>query len=538
MITCGSLNSIKLPPDEGYIAYFYPRIQGDCRSFPGMFDNSASLSSSVAEITYCTPLIQRASVTQQIEYTGGPQLAVIPDAMNIIVNQPNQCLSVTLSNSTTISAPNSFLYIKSPTGNVVVNSLIETTGGTMTPVMGSALGIYQLGFTPGSPDRTFDICVTVNSCGTETLDFVAGWDCNQYPTTVLEATCQDPSIVTFTTGTAGLGLLVIKPSVDTVVNLCDELEYEVILNSTMAGSLRDVVLSFDLPIGHEYIAGSFRYQWPQLPSSGFITTSDPDHPYGNFYTITITDLNATLATNGLPGNDQIPNNAVTVRFKTRTNCDVISGDAASFFANALNACGDPVNRRFFPGKRISINGVLPAYDIDLNATDLLLNPCTQEMSMVDANVLLSADPGVMTMVGDTIRAVLPPGLCYTPMSYVPGLNATGSEPVITDLGGQQKLDWPIMTGLTNGALIQFSFGIVAKDVAQECRDYEMLVQTFSTVGSSCINRRSLRNRGPDGIRQNTGDHRQAQSGSANVCRYAHSIATKSGGLDVHPASAK
>ncbi|NND31377.1 MAG: hypothetical protein HKN76_02215, partial [Saprospiraceae bacterium] len=269
-----NLNSMKLPPDEGYVASFFPRIQGDCRSIAGAYDNSASLSSSVTEITYCTPLIQRPTVQQQINYKGGPQLLVIPDAMNIEVNQPNQYLSFTLTNSDTISAANSFLYITSPTGNVVVNSLIETTGGMMTPVLGSALGIYPLGLTPASPDRTFDIYVTVNSCGTETLDFVAGWDCNQYPVTVLEAICQDPSTVTFSTGTAGLGLLVTIPTADTILNLCDEIEYEAILNSTMAGSLRDVILSFDLPIGHEYIPGSFRYMWPQLPSSGFIPTAD------------------------------------------------------------------------------------------------------------------------------------------------------------------------------------------------------------------------------------------------------------------------
>ncbi|MDH3650487.1 MAG: hypothetical protein OEQ53_12450, partial [Saprospiraceae bacterium] len=469
------LGSAKLPPDEGYTASFFPRIQGDCRSFAGFFSNSASLSSSVDPITFCTPVIDRSAVTQMIEYTGGPQLTVIPDAPSIVIDQPNQCLSFTLTNSTTISAPNSFLYITSPTGNVVVNSLIETTGGGSTPIPGTPLGIYQLGFTPGSPDRTFDICVTVNSCGTEQLNFIAGWDCNQYPTTVLEATCQDPSIVTFTTGTAGLGLLVTKPSIDTVVNLCDTILYEAIMNSTMAGSLRDVVLSFDLPVGHEYVLGSFEYQWPQLPPSGFISAPDPDNPYGNFYTTTVTDLDPTLATDGLPGNSQIPNNAVRIRFKVVTTCDIVSGTAASFFARALNACGDPVNQRFFPGKRVFIDGALAAYDIRLDASDLILNPCAMDMSTVDVDVVLTAGPGIMTAVGDTIRAVLPPGIFYKPGSYMPGINASLiTDPIISNLGGQQVLDWPILAGLTNGTLIQFNFGVAATDGSQECRDYDML----------------------------------------------------------------
>ena len=482
-----SLGSAKIPTDEGYYAFFRPRIQGDCRSIPGFYPNSTSISSTVEEIHYGTPLITRPWTTQNIQYTGGPQLLVVPEASSLVVDQPNQCIAFTLDNTSDINAPNSFLYITSPSGNVVINELIETTGGGSSTIMPTPLGIYPLGLTSGSEDRTFEICVTVNSCQPESLDFVAGWDCSTYPTSIAEAICQDPSTVEFTLGTAGLGLLVNLPTSDTIIDLCDTVEYEVVMNSTMSGSLRDLELSFDLPVGHQFVSGSFRYMWPQLPPSGFITGPDPDNPYGNYFETVITDLDPTLMSDGLPGNGFIPNNAVVIRFKTVTTCDIISGQAASFYANAMNACGNPVNRRFFPGNRIFISGAIAEYNINLETAEFVLNPCTDDMATVDIGVLVTTNPGVTTMPGDTIRVILPPGVFYEPDSYMGGANAAMTmNPLITNMGGQQMLDWPIVNGLSNGSLIDFTFDVTAQDLEQQCQDYDMRVQTFSTTGSSCV----------------------------------------------------
>jgi len=242
-----SLGNPEIPMDEGGIFWFQPAIQGNCLSIADDYDASFEAVYDVDEEVFCQPTFEVEETTESFEYTGGPILEVTTPTPVNDLTEPMGCVNINLSNVTNIDAPFSFLNINSITGGLVVQSLTETTNGMSTEITPTDFGIYPLMTTDAAANRSFELCVNVTDCDPQILEFAAGWDCEQYPTTVQEATCADPSTIQFNTLIGDLDGVLITPESAISIDLCDTVEFVYRMSSTQLGNIKNVEFNFTLP---------------------------------------------------------------------------------------------------------------------------------------------------------------------------------------------------------------------------------------------------------------------------------------------------
>ena len=476
--------------DGGFYVEFYPAIQGNCLSEIGTYEACSQFTADVDDVVFCQDKLENDIVCGDFDYTGGPDLIVNSLTPVIELLEPGGCAQVQIRNETNIPAPFAFLNIENVNGGLIVTSVNNLTTGM--PITSSPLGIFELGDFPAAATQTYEICANVTDCDPQQLAITAGWDCVQYPTTVDEAICSNPSTVDFITLPGGIDASLIKPTgISQTVQLCDTICYVYRFSSTQLGNIQDLIHRFILPRGQEYVDGSFEIGYP-VPFAGqgdtiWTFVQDPDILAATLYSINVTDLNADLMANGVIGSPGAIDNSniVLVRYNTVTTCDFRSGSRPIFSAWAFNACGDRTRRIITRGPRIFIDGLVPEYDIDITLNNLELNPCNGDKANVDFDLTINADPGVMTSPGDTVSITLPPGIMYVSGTYVDLLNASALAPDEETNNGQTTLTWPITTGLIDGDQIVFELEIMAVDIGQICTEEDILVETYSIMNAMC-----------------------------------------------------
>ena len=476
--------------DNGFDVFFNPRVRGNCLSAVDTYQSCAQVTSDVVDYIFGQDLDATNTSCRNWDYTGGPQLIVsTPTPINQLFGQ-TACVTIEVENITNIAAPNSWLDLTSVTGGIVPISLTEVTDPE-NPVVytPTAFGLYELGTTFGDTEREFELCINTTDCEPQRILFDGGWDCAGYPATAEEATCSNPSTLDFITVPGRLAGQLNKPREEVVKPLCEELEFEYRFSSTNLGSINDIVFDFTLPLGLEYIPGSFSIGYP-IPFSGdtmFVHVEDPVNTFQNEYRINVTDLDSTLQEDGLIGSpgSATNENIILVRWLVESTCDYSSGDRATFFVQAEDACGNPTNTVESVGPRLFIEGATPEYNINITLDEIALNPCNNDRATVSLDFLIDANPGVTTAMGDSIRAVLPPGLDYVPNSRDAVLNAIDQEPNRRVVNAGVILSWPIQPGLGDNDQIILDLDIEAMDAAQECRSYNMVVQAYTGEAATC-----------------------------------------------------
>jgi len=99
------------------------------------------------------------------------------------------------------------------------------------------------------------------------------------------------------------------------------------------------------------------------------------------------------------------------------------------------------------------------------------------------DLVINAQPGVMTEPGDSTFIILPPGIEYS--GFYNGISNSTTPPIVVDDNGQTTLKMPLEAGLVNGDQVVFDLGIKAVDIGQVCRIYNIEVQTLSTREEMC-----------------------------------------------------
>ncbi len=484
-----SLNSPLLPLDEGGIFWFYPKIQGDCRTEAGTYQGTFEAIYEVNEQVFCSPTFEVAPTTENFNYTGGPILEITTPLSVNELTEPMACVTLNLRNFTNLDAPFSFINLDVPTGGLVVTSLTEITNGASDLITPTPFGIYPLG-TTSSSSRQFELCVNVTDCDPQTMQFSAGWDCVDYPTTVFEATCSDPSDLSFITLSGDLDGELLQPANDISVMLCDTVDFLFRMASTQIGNIKDVEFEFTLPNNLNYVPGSYELAYP-VPFAGgdtlFVHHEDPFNIYGTTLIDTVSEHYPQLDSFGLIGSPGALDNTniILARFKTVSDCGYASGSLPTFKTRAVDACTNPTATVSAPGAKVIINNALPEYEINVDIGELTLNPCQDDAATIEIDMEILADPGVFTQNSDSISITLPPGLEYVVGSYDAISNADGSTPVLEDVNGQTILKMPLQGGLGNGDIVNFEFDIMAVDIGQLCEIYEILVQTLSVRAENC-----------------------------------------------------
>lgn len=479
-----SIANLEIPPDEGYRVLIYPRIQGNCESVEAEYNYAYQFFESVEENIFCTDEIANETRTYDFDYLGAARLIAISSLDEIRLCSGNDVATITVRNLETPSAANAFLSPQ-PTGGVIITRIEDAvTGAVLTP---NSFGIYELGDIGGRDERAFNVFFTKNTCGTEQLTFITGWDCRGYPATINDAICTDPSIVTLTSANSSVAMVIREPEprATSVIDLCDPVPYEVDILSSDLGYVRDFSLYFDLPPGQTYVAGSMMFSNPSPALGGsFVTVDDPVEIGTNAFRLDVSELDPMLDLIGLPGSKEPENSVVSVRFLAQTECGYLSGSRAGFTLTSLNSCGDPLRPIRRRSGRVRIRPDEPTISVAIEPANLELNACN--IDTTTTGILVTIESGELTNL-DSIRMLLPPGINYIMDSYVPGTNAIpGNNPfVIRSQGGQTVLVWPFTVGLGTGDMVTFDVDLSANDVGQLCTDTEVLVEAFASFEATC-----------------------------------------------------
>ncbi|MBK8624415.1 MAG: HYR domain-containing protein [Saprospiraceae bacterium] len=481
--TEGYLNSLsdsRIPTDEGFTIDYFPRVQGSCKSLAGIYSYTFSQILGVDNELFGKDTLQVDAMTKTFEYLGGAQLVASASSNNVTICSASEDVNINVRNLTNFNAPNTFITLRSPSGGLVGFDLLDASNNmVITPL---PFGIYPLGNIGPNGSKDVILRVRANNCMRDSLEFVAGWSCESYPTTLEEALCSDPSTVYFIPATSGINMNVLTPNVDVITDLCNEVTYEVEILSTNLGFLRDIYFQAQFAPNETYVANTIQMAYPSVSDGGsYINIPNPT-PISGGFEMDVSTLNTYLNTVGLVGSKDLDSNKISLRFRTITSCNFASGSRARFLTNAFSSCGDPLSAISKTAARIRVTSEPPSFNVDLALGDLTLNACNNQQGLSVATMVLnSGSPSV----NDSIKYILPPGIVYLPGSYTPISNAVLTPPLISTNGGIQTLSWPFRSGLGLGSTISFSIEVEAVDIGQLCTDYTIVVQAYSTINDMC-----------------------------------------------------
>ena len=476
--------------DDGARFEIRTRLRGGCFTQPGVYNMPYEIEWNL-DPDFFGQTSETTTGDNNFTYTGGPQVGVQSDVAVIEISGENSCFELTLSNTNNNNASNTFLQFQSTTGAVIVTSLREVTVGSDRAFINPTTDIYELGDLNGNSQKKFQLCIITNSCTVDSLTLNTGWSCEGYPVTFQEAECLESDVVLVQPVDAELGMTILQPSGTITGDLCTPTTYELELSSRQLGYLNDVTLRFFLPQDVNYVAGSFELAYPvPLPvpltgASTYVTVNDPINLYGNVYEINITEQNAILDSLGLVGTTDLLNNFLHVRFDTETQCGYTSGSAVRFLSYAYDACGQLTNYRFSPAVAVEIIGVTAPFISDVGAGDLTINPCLDEDIPLNINLTVGSGSDPISP-NDSIRIMLPFGLEYVPGSYQNIQNSVTVPPVIQTENGEQVLYIDLVDGLMPGMTAEFTLDVKATVQGQQCTDYQMVIQSFSSAIVQCL----------------------------------------------------
>ena len=478
-----SLGLTEVPPDEGYRVVFFPRIQGTCLSEVGEYDYSYDFTESVDEAIFNMSEMTRATIDRDFDYEGAAEIQVATDQATIRLCSGNDRATVRVRNVRNPAATNSFLYPE-PTGQVIITRIEDADSGQeITP---NEFGIYPLGTIGGIEERVLSVFFTKNTCDDATLDFVGGWDCLGTPETINDALCAEPSRINLTSARSAVDMLVTAPERNSteIIELCDPIVFSADIISSDLGYVRDIVMNFSLPPNVTYDEGSFEIAVPSVDQGGSFTfVRDPVALGANQFEIDVSSLNPVLDTEGLVGAKNVDRNRVSVRFTASTGCGYFSGERVVFTIASNNSCADPLPPVTRESGRIRTGEVTQDIDIRVQPVELEFNACSAEPQTISTVATIGGD---LTAV-DSIRVLLPPGVEYIQDSYVPGTNApAGANPtVVRDAAGRTALILPLATLEDGGNQVAFAVDVVATDIGQICRDYDISVDAYSGSVDEC-----------------------------------------------------
>jgi hypothetical protein len=475
----------KISYDQGFYIRIYAELLANCSTaLSSGYDklNSYTIKSTTDPRLTTTPNYTAfRNNVKDISFTEKPNIAiqVSPKTRQVIENPT--CFTLDLVNAGQSNASNVYLAFDDFNGSVVVYNLYEIVGTNKTLITPTALGLYQIGILNNGKTRTFELCVQSNNCSMDSLKISTGWDCTKYPTSLEEAECGQSSKVYLFPVQSELGMIISNPLTETTEDLCEELEYEVTLSSADIGSLNDINLYFSLPSNMTYKTGSMQLLYPVTGS--YKKMADPQ-PMWDGYSINVSKQDPLLSTKGLPGTIQIGKNVAKVKFKVQTQCNYTSGSRVKFLSYAFDPCGDFANYRFSPAPKHHINGVSVPFASSVNVQNLSLNACAKDNSTLDISLSLSSSSQPIGPK-DSVAIILPAGVRYVNNSYTPISNAVTTAPLIETKNGTQVIYIDLKDGVTSGNNVQFKIDIEAFDIGQDCRDYDITIQSFNSQNAFC-----------------------------------------------------
>jgi hypothetical protein len=299
---------------------------------------------------------------------------------------------ITITNASTQTVPNVWMYIE-PKSTLPVDS-VKVGSALFTP---DANGFYRLGTFTGNEAKNYTVFTKNLACTDDSLTIYMGYGCAGYPTSFTPTTCnfaprklyiqpQPAAIQTQITALASTPLDPANPSGgnfgSSSIYMCQGFPFEMELQATQPGNLYDVKETLTLPFnggtGLDYISDSGYIEYPigttprrfSATANSAILTQVP----GGTMTLDLAQIDPTNfgSGNALLGTGLGTNNTrrVILRWKMKSNCNLVNGDQWQATQLANSPCGAPAagNSTVTSGYLLSLTGVTRPYVANLKVS--------------------------------------------------------------------------------------------------------------------------------------------------------------------------
>lgn len=465
------------PSDDGFYGTFTATLEPSCAvlqnvsqyiGYDWTFKPTAYLAQAHALNTSYT-------LQDQITYSG-PNIFLQSTLPNINTTTNIAAWDISLSNISTPSAFNTWFSVPSISG-VNINTVVDlATSATITPVG----GIYQLGILPGGALKNYRLYGTYTSCFQDSIVVHAGWNCQGYPANLAAYPCITKKITLKETPQTPLLLTtVITPP--TVVNLCDTASYEVIGTNVQLGSVYNLTVSVNVPLGVSIVPGSSQLAYPV--ASPYVTVSDPIYIGGTVYQYNISVLSPSIGLNGMPGILSVGNNAVKIKFKVLTYCGYTSGSLASFSFFGVSGCGGSTGQLVSLSSQLGITGAAAPYLTNTVLKSTYISPCSTSSLLHISSENLG---GLSFGNTDSLSVTLPAGVSYVPNSFS-GLHNAPVNPIPTMAfyNNQEHLTWKLPAGVIINDSTVFDINYTGNANALSCNISNFEAKTTSSSALLC-----------------------------------------------------
>ncbi len=375
----------------------------------------------------------------------------------------------------TMDAQNVWMYPISQTGLVTNFELINTNTGEIIQAVN---GIFQIGQLTLDQLENYQLTGINQSCEQEIIELHYGWNCSSYLDHDIEGCSEKVLFLKAISPVGELELDVVSPVGP--FDLCEVIDYHTVeVFNAQLGNVFDVVLEMTLPLGLQIVPNSSQMAYPT--GSAFVDIGEPTNIAGNVFEWDISTINTEIQNNGLLGVSQDPDNSVSIRFQTTTDCGFIAGSQIIFNVIGQQNCNRPTNNLTKTGDPLNITAINPGYDTDINVSISNGTPIT---CGVDVPLSVNILPNGPTTSGDTVLISLPVGASFVTGSYVPINNAPTNPPIVFDNGGQEILKLKLEQGVAANTLISFEIEVTGFGL-NGCADQFIQVQTVQQQDAIC-----------------------------------------------------
>lgn len=292
---------------------------------------------------------------------------------------------VTITNASTQTVPNVWMYISNnpnlPIDSIKIGASIFTPDGN---------GFFRLGTFTGNEAKNYTVFSKNLACQFDSVQVYMGYGCSGYPTAFTSDVCNfspkylyiQPQPAAIQTQVKALSLTPSDPSnssstaygTNTIV-MCQSFPFEMEIQSTQSGNIYDVKETISLPFNGgtalDYISDSGYIEYPigttpRLFSSAANTAILAQISSGNM-TLDLAQIDPTNfgSDQGLLGTGLGNNNTrrVILRWKMKSNCDLISGEQWQPVQAANSPCSAPAsgNNGVTSGFKLNLQGVSNPY---------------------------------------------------------------------------------------------------------------------------------------------------------------------------------
>ncbi len=392
---------------EGYIYSIYTNVYPTCNSSNTLprYYNFPTQGYGSFRILNLRPWV--------VQY-GNPNTIIVGETggnINYSVNKPILDISVVGSvtkplyekvatwdfnvqnNSNIASSPLTWVYFDTNT-TIQVDSVRDLSSNNLIT---SVNNYYRLGnLNTGGANKNFRIYGRVSSCNKDTLKAFVGWNCRTYPN-ILPIPCQTDSVL-FVIDTASASIQTAitslastpsdpsnsasSPYGSSTITMCQGFPFEMLIQSTQASNIYDVKEIISLPFnggsGLDYISDSGYIEYPIGTTPRLFSATANAAILAEVTTGTMTldlaqiDPSNFGTTSGLLGTALGNNNTrrAILRWKMKSNCNLVSGDQWTAQQEASSPCGNPAigNSNLTSGFPISLAGITNPYVATINVS--------------------------------------------------------------------------------------------------------------------------------------------------------------------------